>query len=180
MGQVRVTRTLNAQSEFARRAKYAGKAKIRPRIDKIGARAVELAEAQIQSDFIVDRPTARRKAGSRRLAGSMRHEVTDRGGDFPFVIRLYSRAAAWKVNPLEKGAKPHEISTSKVGGLWLPVRPEGKKLTPRESAYQTKKEPIGRQSVRHPGNKAYGFMRNSLERAASETLGRAVRAKRKQ
>lgn len=180
MAQVQVTRTLNAQSEFARRARRAGKAKAKGLVDKIGQRAVELAEKQIREDFITDRPPKRRHAGSRRLAGSMRYEVTTRGDEtFPYVIRLYSRANAAKVNSLEQGAQPHTISTWKVGGLWLPEKKAGQKLSRTEQAYTTTKRPVG-QSVEHRGNKKYGFMRSSLERAASEALGRAVVAKRRQ
>lgn len=170
-----VTRGLNRNSQFAKAAMKKGKAKLAPKIQAIADDAVRRAEAHIADELITDRPSARRHAGTRRLAGSIRVQVIDGGdGTFPFTIKLSSRANEKKVAALEFGAAPHTIAARNADQLWLPKATKGNRAS---QAYTTSKFPVG-PSVEHPGNRAYRFMTRGLEEAASAALNRAIRLKR--
>lgn len=177
MAQVRVTRTLNANSQFAKAALKKGHAKARERLQNIADDSVKRAEALVAAELINDRPASRRHAGTRKLKGSFRSELIDGGGRFTWTIRLYSRANAAKVNALEQGAGPHTITATTEKGLWLPAIPKGSRGNAALQAYTTSKRKVG-MSVDHPGNKPYRFMHRALEGAASAALDRAIKLKR--
>ena len=171
-----VTRGLNRNSQFAKAAMKKGKAKLAPKIQAIADDAVRRAEAHIADALITARPSARRHAGTRRLAGSIRVQVIDGGdGTFPFTIKLSSRANEKKVAALEFGViTTHAIAARNADQLWLPKATKGNRAS---QAYTTSKFPVG-PSVEHPGNRAYRFMTRGLEEAASAALNRAIRLKR--
>jgi hypothetical protein len=108
------------------------------------------------------------------MEGSLKVEVLNDTGGFPFTIRLYSTAAAVKVNSLESGSRPHTIAARNFDEIWLPRLPPGQTRGDRIfNAYGNngKKRAVG-PSVEHPGNPPFRFMQRGLDAAIRAAFGK--------
>jgi hypothetical protein len=107
----------NDKSRFARNLRKKGARAFASRLQRIGDAIAQEASAIVKEEFVVDRPPWRRRPGP-RLHGSFYFRV-DKADSFPLRGRVLSRAAKVKVNSLNYGSRPHQISSSK--GLLVPM-----------------------------------------------------------
>lgn len=178
-----VGRNLNGTSAFAIKARRQGAKRLAAQLEKVGERAVSIADEITRAEFITDRPADRRKGG-RHLLGSYRHRVVWDGVDFPVRLELFSLADPAKVNALESGADPHTITP--VNAVWLVFPKAGGRTTsigalgdikfsgvrqPRQAYGGGAKARV--KEVHHPGNLPHNMMRRALDRAVDERLARA-------
>lgn len=178
-----VGRNLNGTSSFAVKARKQGAKRLAAQLEKIGEQAVKLADDFTRAEFITDRPADRRKGG-RHLLGSYRHRVVWDGQDFPVRLELFSLADPAKVNALESGADPHEITP--VNSIWLTFPRAGAGTTSigalgdiKFAGTKNAKQAYGGgakarvKKVNHPGNLPHNMMRRALDQAVEQRLSRA-------
>lgn len=172
MARPGITAQFNKSSRFATNLRKKGKAKFAPKFDQIGQAMVTEAQDLVKKQLIYDRIPSRRKGGP-RLVNSFRYEVI--GTEFPIRIRLYSIKGQKAVAALNYGARPHLIGARNARGLWFPAPRTGRLI----QAYGVRRGgpfsikfafvPRGR-VVKHPGNKAYGFLEQAQENVKRKVL----------
>lgn len=162
---------LSNRSRFSRNVRKKGKANILPRIERTGIEIVAEVERSAANLFNEGRVPARRRPGP-RLHGSFYFKID--GEEFPFRLRILSRAAKVKVNSLDQGSSPHPIPT-KGKGLLVPAKrwPGGGFYFGSPHYFKNNEAP--RQKflvVNHPGTKQTDFIKKSAERAKRRVLAR--------
>ncbi len=153
---VTVTHRLNSNSAFAERLKDAALPKVQRRLAEIGEDAVERAEDIIQAETNFGGTSYRRRVeGEAHLQGSIFYTIE--GDEFPLTIILGSKARASKVNPVNYGARPHEITAKRKPMLVFPDSRNGSKVEVKR--------------VDHPGvERPRNFLRGALDAAVSAGL----------
>ncbi len=114
-GEARCVISMSAQSKIAKSLADASARRMKEQLGRIGADAVEIAEASALRLY-QPRPADRRNKATAGvpLHGSFRSKVEEHGGrGFPLRVVLYSEAAPVKVHSLNSGAAPHIITPSR-------------------------------------------------------------------
>lgn len=168
-----IAKTLGPGSAFARNAEASSARALAKRLERVGRRAVDIAESHISADFDNGRPPERRRdPGTRHLQGSIRFRIDWNGTGFPVTINLYSEANPDKVAALEFGAEPHGIDGSPLAFPRSGAANRGARRVSdvRGPSFGRRESMVVTNHVDHPGNKPFRFMRRALNEAVRELL----------
>ena len=187
---IKLTHQLTAHSGLMRSLIAQGAENIEDEMAGVVDDVVREVESIIRDEFNNSR-TGFLSKGDTKLLGSIRADVSNTGS-FPVVVSVWSEADEAKVASLERGARPHPIP--KVVGdtfLYFPSarigrgkaagvgRSRGKGVlgpgsirggTGSRGGVSNQVAKVSQ--VNHPGNRPFRFMRQGLNRAIRNRLGR--------
>lgn len=189
-GPVRITRSLNNSSGFAKAVEAAAAQQAYRQLKAVIDQAETEAKRIVSSELVNDRPVLRRKKGARHLLGGIKMEVDFPNGANTFPIVMTGRAVGdqHKIGALEFGSPPHKISAVNAERLVFPssgdvratkkgddgsiIRLESGKASKRQRGQAlannnrlSRQKLVKTESVNHPGNRAYHFLQRGMERA---------------
>lgn len=190
MAGVRVTRTLNNQSAFARSVEQATAKAAFKQLSAVVDEAENEAKRVVSTELVNDRTGYRRKKGAARLLNGIQVVLDQPNGPGTFPVNMIGKARGdqKKIAALEFGSPPHSIEPNEADRLVFPssgdarstsraadgsvIRLESGKASLRARQQGlAKNNRLARQKlvkadyVEHPGNRAYGFLRRGMERA---------------